>query len=98
MPTIKVCNMSRQVGDRDGYIALTIEKKAPFIQLHKKQGIEGLAEDVAKLHAAGVKVNFFGAQDRELILKLAQAGVDYILTDDLDLCQQVLKEYPAEAK
>ena len=93
VPAISICNMDRQEGNRAAYIDKTLALKNAFIQLHHKEGTEGLNEDVARLHAAGVRVNWFGAQEEGLIRLLAEAGVDYILTDDLDLCQRVLKEY-----
>ncbi len=90
VPEIKVCNMSRQGGDRNAYIASTLENKAQFIQLHHGHGMNGLKEDVGRLHAEGVTVNWFGASTEAPIRALAQAGVDYILTDDLNLCLRVL--------
>ena len=93
VPAIRVCNMSRQNNDRDAYITLTIDKKAEYIQLHKNQGIKHLDKDVEKLHAHHVTANFFGAQNKRLIRKLADAKIDYILTDDLDLCLRVLADY-----
>ncbi len=45
------------------------------------------------LHRHNVKVNYFSAQEPAVIRKLAAAGVDYILTDDLDLCTSTLMEY-----
>lgn len=91
-PEVMICNMDRQGSDRKAYVDQTIELGNAFIQLHHKQGIEGLKEDVDRLHAARVRVNFFGAQEESLIRTLAEAGVDYILTDDLDLCQRVLRD------
>ncbi|NLO32454.1 MAG: glycerophosphodiester phosphodiesterase [Candidatus Hydrogenedentes bacterium] len=93
VPEIKICNMDRQGANRESYAEQTIELKADYIQIHLGQGLTGLKEDVDRLHAAGVWVNFFGAQKEPLIQSLAEAGVDYILTDDLDLCQRVLEEY-----
>ncbi len=89
-PDIMICNMDRQAGDRDAYITMTIEAKCDFIQLHHNQGLEGLEDDVARLHEAGVYVNWFGAEDPEVMRILATAGVDYILTDDLDLALETL--------
>lgn len=90
VPGIKICNMSRQGLDRKGYVDTTIEMGAEFIQISYVTGLDGLKEDVERLHAHGVTVNFFGAQEEGLIRALAEAGIDYILTDDLDLCQRVL--------
>lgn len=98
---IMTCNMMRQVGDRGAYVNATIERKSNFIQMTFRQGLDGLAEDVKKLHEHGIKVNWFGAQDEALIHTLVKAGVDYILTDNLSLCLQVLGEYgvkPVETK
>jgi glycerophosphoryl diester phosphodiesterase len=94
-PEIRICNMSRQGGDRNAYVEQTIERKCDFIQLHKNNGVTGLREAVDRLHAGGVIVNYFGAQDEPTIRALAEAGVDYILTDDLPLCIAVLKELHA---
>lgn len=91
-PAIKTCNMSRQMGGRAAYVDATIQSGAQYIQILREEGLKGLKEDVARLHEHGVRVNWFNAQDETLIRALAEAGVDYILTDDLDLCQRVLNE------
>lgn len=92
-PAIKICNMSRQIGFPGRYVPETIQLKAEFIQLHHGSWLGSLAENVAELHRNGVTVNYFGAQEETLIRQLAAAGVDYILTDDLDLCQRVLADF-----
>ena len=69
----------------------TIDARAEFIQVIS--GLDGLAGAVRQLHMNGISVNYFGAQDAALIRRLAEVGVDYILTDDLDLCLKVLAEY-----
>lgn len=92
-PAMRICNMSRQEGDLDKYIERTIAMRAQFIQLRDAAGRripDGLAQAVDKLHQNGVTVNYFGAQEEDKIRALARAGVDYILTDKLDLCQRVL--------
>lgn len=89
-PEFKICNMSRQGNDRKAYIDVTLAFHANFIQLVGKQADESLAGDVARLHAGGVQVNWFHAEDEATIRALAGAGVDFILTDTLDLCQQVV--------
>ena len=85
VPEIKVCNMTRQAGDRARYIKETIENKCDFIQLHQQDGYENIVEEVKQLKENGVTVNWFGANDAPLITLLHEAGVDYILTDKLDL-------------
>lgn len=92
VPAIAICNMSRQGGDRQAYVDLTLERNCDYIQLHQNNGTEGLGEAVEQLHAGGVTVNYFGAQDEPTIRALAEGGVDYILTDDLSLCLAVLDE------
>lgn len=37
-------------------------------------------------------MNWFGTEDAALMQRLADMGVDYILTNDLDLCLKVLAE------
>lgn len=92
VPDITICNMSRQGGDRTAYVDLTIERDCGFIQLHQNNGTKGLREAVDRLHAGGVTVNYYGAQDAPTIRALAEGGVDYILTDDLPLCLAILNE------
>jgi glycerophosphoryl diester phosphodiesterase len=91
-PALRVCNMSRQDGDLLKYIERTIEMRAQFIQIRDVNG--GIPDDlpalVKRLHEHGVTVNYFGANDEGKIRALAAAGVDYILTDKLELCQRVL--------
>ncbi len=90
-PDIKICNMSRQGGDRDTYTNKTIKNNCDFIQFAGP--ITGLEPYVECLHKHGVTVNYFGAQTEPLIRRLAEVGVDYILTNDLDLCLDVLADY-----
>lgn len=93
VPAIKTCNMSRQAGDRAGYIDATIANKCEFIQLHQRDGHDNLEAEVKRLHDAGVTVNWFGANDAVLIERLHRAGVDYILTDKLDLALATVKKF-----
>jgi len=92
VPDIQICNMSRQGGDRKAYINTTIAERCEFIQLHKRNGLDEIKKAVHTLHAKGIKVNYFGAEDPEIIRKLQAAGVDYVLTDALERCVQVLAE------
>lgn len=96
-PDFKICNMSRQGNDRKAYVDVTLASHANFIQLVGIKSDETLAADVARLHAGGVQVNWFHAEDEATIRALAAAGVDFILTDTLDLCQQVLATINQEA-
>lgn len=92
-PTARICNMSRQSGDLNAYVESTIAMRAEFIQLRDTADgriPEGLEKAIVRLHSNKIKVNYFGAQDEAKIRSLAAAGVDYILTDKLDLCMRVL--------
>ena len=91
-PEMKICNMSRQVGTRRDYVDATIAQGSDFIQMTLTQGLAGMADDVKRLHQHGVKCNWFGTEDPALIRKLADMGIDYILTDNLDVCLRVLAE------
>ncbi len=90
VPEIKVCNMTRQAGNRTAYIDDTIKHNCDFIQLHQRDGHENIVAEVKKLKDNGVTVNWFGANDAPLISLLHEAGVDYILTDKLDLALKTI--------
>jgi len=94
-PEVRICNMSRQGGDMKAYVDRTIAMGAEFIQIRDGSDgriPEGLAAAIARLHRSKVKVNYFGANDEAKMRALAAAGVDYILTDKLDVCMRVLGE------
>ncbi len=96
VPEIMTCNMTRQMGNRALYVENTIRIGAQFIQFIRDQSLDGIENDVARCHAHGIRVNFYSAQDVPTIRTLAEAGVDYILTDDLDLCMKTLVEFHRE--
>ena len=96
VPGIRICIMEGRTGPLAEYIRTAIAARADFVQVRDTGGgiPENLAAAVRELHAHGVTVNYFGAQDEPKIRALAAAGVDYILTDRLDLCQRVLAGRP----
>lgn len=98
VPEVLICHMGQRIGNREKYIETAIAEKVDFVQLHYKNGTDDLADAVARLHSAGITVNWFGAQDEPLIRTLAAARVDYILTDDLDLCLRVLEDVSREGE
>ena len=53
-----------------------IELKCQYIQLQSYD-----AEDIAKLKAAGIKINFFGTDDPEKIKTLMRDGIDFPLVN-----------------
>ncbi|MCA1901957.1 MAG: glycerophosphodiester phosphodiesterase family protein [Candidatus Hydrogenedens sp.] len=90
---IKTCLIPKPNEKRSDFIERAIKLKVNYVQINIVQGFDGLKEDVEKAHNNNIKVNFFSAQDEPNIRKLAEAGVDYILTDNIDLCFEVLKSY-----
>ncbi len=93
VPEMKVCLLPEKLEKRRDFIERAIRLKVSYVQVSFTQGFDRLKEDVELAHQNGIKVNFFSAQDRETIKLLAEMGIDYILTDDVDLCFDVLKEY-----
>jgi glycerophosphoryl diester phosphodiesterase len=90
VPNIKTCNMTRQAGNRALYIKETIALGCEFIQLHQRDGFNNLENEVSLLHENGVIVNWFGANEVELMNRLNRAGVDFILTDKLSLAMKTI--------
>lgn len=93
VPEMKICLLPEGLEKRRNFIERGIRLKVSYVQISITQGLDNLKEDIELAHQHGIKVNFFSAQDPETIKKLAEAGVDYILTDNVDLCFDVLKEY-----
>jgi len=77
-PQILICNMERQ-GHDSRYVADTIAQRDPFIQLLSKPASP---EDMARLEAAGVRINLFPAKTPDELPALFKAGVDFPLVDD----------------
>lgn len=77
---IKICNMERQA-DTAQYVEQTIASGADFIQLLNDESVT--AETIARLHAAGVKVNYCCTDDAKIAKSLFQKGCDFLLTDQL---------------
>jgi glycerophosphoryl diester phosphodiesterase len=98
VPMVRVCNLTRQEGARGAYLDRSIELKAHAIAFTSASGLEGLAPDVARAHAAGMEVLWFGSNDAGEMRALVAAGVDYIVTADLDLCLTTLQAIKAEAE
>lgn len=88
-PQILICNMERQTNG-DDYIDSTIARRCAFIQL---TGGHPTPERVARLKAAGVKINYFGSNDAAEIQTLFDLGVDFPLVDNLPLGQKAFIEW-----
>lgn len=93
-PQILICNMDRQ-SNGDDYIDSTIAQHCAFIQL---TGGHPTPERVARLKAAGVKINYFGSNSEAEIQALFDLGVDFPLVDNLPLGQKAFQEWNAAQK
>ncbi|NPV49548.1 MAG: glycerophosphodiester phosphodiesterase [Armatimonadetes bacterium] len=90
-PRLRVCNLEGQRGPDSDYPQRVIASGAQFIQLCG--WADCMADVVKELHDHGITVNFFGTEDPVLMRRLIEAGVDYVLTDHLDLMHAVMQEY-----
>lgn len=91
-PQVKICNMHRQ-GGSDAYIDDTIARGCEFIQL---SGDLPTAEGIAKLKAAGVKINYFGTDDPNMMRKLYDLGVEFPLVDKLEVGMKFFDDFMNE--
>ena len=90
-PELKICNMEHQGRAASDYPDDTIRMGAQYLQI---LGWDASVPQVCdRLHTHGITINYFGTEDPELMRRLAEAGIDFILTDDLDTCLAVLAEY-----
>ena len=80
-PDILICNMERQARSSD-YVSDTIAHHDQFVQLLGKMVS---SEDMAKLKAASVRVNYYFCDKPEELPRLFQAGVDFSLTNRVDV-------------
>jgi|LSQX01.2.fsa_nt_gb glycerophosphoryl diester phosphodiesterase len=90
-PRLRVCNLEGQRSADSDYPDRTIAMGAELIQIWGWS--DQLPAAVAKLHAHQVTVNFYGTADPELMRRLIEARVDYVLTDHLAAMLAVLAEY-----
>ena len=93
-PELRICNMEGQGPAASDYINRTIALGAEFIQVWGWH--DTMPDACRRLHDAGVTINYFGTEDPVEMRRLAEAGVDYILSDDLDTLLAVLSEYGVE--
>jgi len=80
--SIKICNMER-LSSRTDYIDETIKKGFPFLQLKSNRNDKNMLADLKKLKKNGIKVNYFHSEKKEELKALFDAGVNFILTDNL---------------
>lgn len=82
-PGILICNMDR-MPDPGAYVAAAIAQRADFIQLRDCAHDARFPAWLAALKAAGVRTNYFYANDPAEVKRLFAAGVDFVLVDDLE--------------
>lgn len=88
-PEIMIDFLTGAKGDaRKKVIQDVIDWKCDYIQFTSYD-----EEDVAKLKAAGVKINYFGTDDPEMIAKLLQDGIDFPLVNYFEQGWAVASEF-----
>jgi glycerophosphoryl diester phosphodiesterase len=92
VPNIKTCNMTRQLGNPVGYAEDTAKLNAEMLQFYKVPP-DKLPEAMKVVEAEGLIANYCCAEEEAVIRQLCAAGVEYILTDDLDLCLRIVAEH-----
>ncbi|WP_343329665.1 glycerophosphodiester phosphodiesterase [Polaribacter staleyi] len=80
--SIKICNMER-LSSRKNYINQTIKKNNAFLQIKNSRDNLNMLNDLKKLKNNGVRVNYFHAEKKAKVKELLDAGVNFILTDNL---------------
>ncbi|MDO5308045.1 MAG: glycerophosphodiester phosphodiesterase family protein [Planctomycetia bacterium] len=89
-PEIKIAFLSGARGEaRKQMIQNAIDMKCNFVQFTSYD-----EEDVAKLKAAGITINFFGTDDPEKIRTLLRDGIDFPLVNYFTEDWSVAKEFP----
>lgn len=87
LPELRICNMTGQSHAGSDYPRLAIDLGADFLQFFGWH--DNTPAAVELLHSHGVKVNYFKADKPEMIRKLLEIGVDFVLTDRLELALAV---------
>ncbi len=90
VPEAKICNMTGQGHAGTDYGRISVELGADWVQFFGWH--ESTAEACELLHREGLKVNLFKADDAELMRRCWGAGVDFVLTDRLDVALEVWAE------
>lgn len=89
-PGLKICYLEKSGNTGTDYPDRAMAFGADFVQIWGWH--DSTPERVKALHERGIRVNYFGTSDPVMMRKLIDAGIDYILTDDLDVMMQVLGE------
>ena len=79
---LMICNLDR-LDDRDTYIKETIRQKSQFIQLHIRRTGQHLDSEIATLKANHIRINYCCTDDKKEVETLLNAGIDFVLTNQL---------------
>lgn len=82
-PGLLICSMDRQ-GNWADYVRDAIARRVDFIQLRDCAADPRLADWLRQLKAAGIRINYFFANDPAEVARLLGLGVDFVLVDDLE--------------
>lgn len=82
-PTLRICNMDRKPDPAD-YVQAAITQRADFIQLRDCARDARLPAWIAALKAAGVRINYFYANEPDEAARLLTLGVDFVLVDGVE--------------
>jgi len=93
-PSIMICNMDRQ-GETDVYVQQTIARKADFIQLLGKLD-DRLVEYTDALKKHGIRINYCCTDSPELMKRLFDNGVNFILVNRLSFMMEEAKKMGIE--
>ncbi len=100
VPEILTCNMSRPgkygttwtTEQNSEYAKMTIENHCNFLQLLSPCSVE----DAKALHDSGAKINYYFCNDPAKLESFLQFGVDFPLTDRLDVMMEKYAELKTE--
>ncbi|WP_341225427.1 glycerophosphodiester phosphodiesterase family protein [uncultured Arcticibacterium sp.] len=81
--SLKICNMNR-LNSRTAYIDDTIKEGYLFLQIKSSRDDEHMLRDIKKLKKNDVMINYFHAEKVGQLNTLFAAGVDFVLTDNLE--------------
>ncbi len=82
-PSLKICNMNR-LNSRQAYIEETIKEGYPFLQIKSSRDDDQMLSDIKRLKDSSVMINYFHSEKVTELNTLFEAGVDFVLTDNLE--------------
>jgi glycerophosphoryl diester phosphodiesterase len=82
-PQLRICNMDRKPDPVD-YVQAAIAQRADFIQLRDCAQDARLPAWIAALKAAGMRINYFYANEPAEAARLLTLGIDFVLVDGVE--------------